>query len=459
MRRAAFLLLFAALVSAAGELRVGRASLRITPETGTPMGSSYGLTISTGVHDDLYIKTLALEKDGVRTALVACDLISLRPGVVAEARKLIQQSAGLNPEQVILSATHSHCGPQMHRPFLELLDAESLRLGVRFREQLPQRISDCVRQAFADLRPALASVGIGKESSISFNRRFHMKDGSVRMNPGRRNPDAIRPAAGIDPNVNVVYFTSTGGEPLATHVNFAMHPAIAGGSEFSADYPGVLASLLRKVKGGGMLSLFTMGTAGDINHLDVSKEKQLSNHDETSRVGMVLTGEVLKTYTKLQPVDGALGVARTTLHLPAREPREGEDAKARDIFSRYRAGRGGPPFQDVVWAWRTIETAALEDKHLSADVQVISLGDQLAWVALPGEIFVDLGLAIKKASPFPYTIISTMSASGTISYVPTRKAFAEGSYEVTSARIAAGGGEMLVDAAVRLLKKLKAEAR
>jgi hypothetical protein len=96
----------------------------------------------------------------------------------------------------------------------------------------------------------------------------------------------------------------------------------------------------------------------------------------------------------------------------------------------------------------------LQDEPLAADFQVISIGDQLAWVGLPGEIFVDLGLAIKQGSPFPHTIVSGMSASGTISYVPTSKSFAEGSYEVISARIAAGGGEALADSAVQLLKDI-----
>jgi hypothetical protein len=87
---------------------------------------------------------------------------------------------------------------------------------------------------------------------------------------------------------------------------------------------------------------------------------------------------------------------------------------------------------------------------MEAEVQVISLGDQIAWVGLPGEIFVELGQAIKLASPFPHTIVVEL-ANGSIGYVPNRRAYPEGAYEVISSRVAAGGGEMLVDAAVRLL--------
>jgi hypothetical protein len=90
---------------------------------------------------------------------------------------------------------------------------------------------------------------------------------------------------------------------------------------------------------------------------------------------------------------------------------------------------------------------------LEAEVQVIALGDKIAWVGLPGEIFVELGVAIKKASPFRQTIVVGL-ANGTVSYVPTRKAFSEGGYEVISARCDAGGGEMLAEAAIGLLASL-----
>jgi hypothetical protein len=83
-------------------------------------------------------------------------------------------------------------------------------------------------------------------------------------------------------------------------------------------------------------------------------------------------------------------------------------------------------------------------------VQVIALGDQLAWVGLPGEIFTEHGLAIKTASPFRYTVVSEL-ANGSVGYVPNRKAYPEGAYEAESARCGPGSGEMMVDAAVRML--------
>ena len=70
----------------ASDLRLGRAALPITPPAGIPMGSSYGITPSVGVHDELYVKAPVLEQDGQTAALVACDLISLRPSLVKEIR-------------------------------------------------------------------------------------------------------------------------------------------------------------------------------------------------------------------------------------------------------------------------------------------------------------------------------------------------------------------------------------
>jgi hypothetical protein len=82
------------------------------------------------------------------------------------------------------------------------------------------------------------------------------------------------------------------------------------------------------------------------------------------------------------------------------------------------------------------------------------VSDQVAIVTLPGEIFVELGLAIKKASPFRTTLVIEL-ANASLSYVPTMKAFSEGGYEVVNSVIAPGGGEILVQAAVRLLREVK----
>jgi hypothetical protein len=87
------------------------------------------------------------------------------------------------------------------------------------------------------------------------------------------------------------------------------------------------------------------------------------------------------------------------------------------------------------------------------EVQVFRLSDDVALVGLPGEIFVELGLAIKKASPFAVTLVVEL-CNDAPGYVPTLKAFKEGSYETVNSRVQPGGGEKLVEAASRLLKEL-----
>jgi neutral ceramidase len=263
----------------------------------------------------------------------------------------------------------------------------------------------------------------------------------------------VQPIGPVDPEAPVVYFEAPDGKPLATYVNFAMHLDTVGGLRFSADYPYTLAKLLGKIKGPDMLTLFTIGTAGNINHIDVKTKEPQKGHGEAQRIGAILAGEVLKTYARLRPLAGAAPRARSEivkLDLAPIEP--GDIPRAREAAAKF-GKPGAPPFLEQVKAFKVLDVAARDGRPIEAEVQVIALGDQLAFVGLPGEIFVELGVAIKKASPFPHTIIAEL-ANGAIGYVPNRKAYPEGAYEVVSTRCAAGGGEALVESALRLLAAL-----
>ena len=137
--------------------------------------------------------------------------------------------------------------------------------------------------------------------------------------------------------------------------------------------------------------------------------------------------------------------------MPVQELQPGEVETSREmVTSAIKQGPETFAFLDLVRAFKVLMVSEYKGKPIDAEVEVVSLGSDLAWVGLPGEVFVELGMAIKHASLFRYTIVDERS-NDCIYYVPDRKAFAEGNYEVVNSFCALGGGEDLVDAATRLL--------
>jgi hypothetical protein len=149
-----------------------------------------------------------------------------------------------------------------------------------------------------------------------------------------------------------------------------------------------------------------------------------------------------------------LRVRRQVVQLPL-AGFSGEDLRtAREIA----AGNGKhAAFLEQVKAYRVLDVAARNGKPYEVDVQVFALGRDIAWVALPGEVFVELGRSIKAVSQFRQTNVVELS-NGVSYYVPNRSAYAEGQYEVVTTRYAEGAGEMLVTAAIRLLAELHRDA-
>ncbi len=447
----------AAATASAAPMRVGAAAEVITPPAGTPMSGPNAARVVKAVDDDLYAKAIVLEREGVRVAMVACDLITMPRSVVDEARRLIAEASGIPADHVMISATHTHTGPLLtgrQNPN----DNDAAERTRSYLKSLPVHIAEAVRKADAKLAPARALAGVGKELRLSFNRRYFMKEGPVGWNPGKLNPNVDRPAGPVDPDVPVVYFETAdkAAAPIATHVSFAMHPDTRHGEMISADYPGQLTNILAKVRGPDMVTLFATGACGDINHVNVNFRGAQISAKETARIGMVLAGEVLKAYGRVQPVAaGEIRVRSEVVSLPLPEIKPGDVERARESLLK-------PPQPRVsleyVHAAKVLDVAGREGKPLDAEVQVIALGDDVAWVALPGEMFVELGLEVKKRSPFKHTIIVTL-ANGSIGYVPTTRAFGEGNYEPLAARCIPGSGERLVECAVRLLTDLRPIAK
>ncbi len=281
-----------------------------------------------------------------------------------------------------------------------------------------------------------------------------MTDGTVGWNPGKLNPKIIKPAGPIDPEVIVLYSETLTGKPVSTYVNFALHLDNVGGSEISADLPFTLSNILGNFKGGGMITTFSQGCSGNINHINVKSNRPQKGHEEAQRIGTVLAGEVIKTYTRLSPVNiQAIKAVREIVKLPLPEVSPAEIPAAQQITARF-GKQDAAPFFDFVKAFKVIEVYERKGKPIDAEIQVFALSDSFAVVSLPAEIFTELGMYIKGRSPFANTMVVEL-ANGSLGYIPDRKAYMEGSYEPWSSRVAPGSGEILAEKALQMLTTIK----
>lgn len=441
-------------------LQVGVAVAEVTPPAGYRMSGYFSERTATGTHDPLQAKALYLRQGDTQAVLVFCDLIGIFPEVSRPVRREAARRLEIEPGNVLIAATHSHTGPlyagalrkHFHEAAIKKYGRDP-REEVDYADKLRQSLLEAIDKAHTAARPVNLKAGTALQEGLAFNRRFYMRDGSVRFNPGRMNPDIVRPCGPIDPQLSTVSFTEPDAEnPLAVLSVFALHLDTVGGTEYSADYPYYLENKLRAELGESMTSLFGAGTCGDINHIDVTAQSQLSGQEQARHIGETLAETVLEHWPKLKAIESpALAVRAATVEVPLQRfsPDEVEQAR-QDMF---KIGTRELSFLDQVRAYKVMAVELREGETIPLDVQVYRLSRDLAIVGLPGEVFVELGLAIKEASPFSSTIVIEL-CNDAPGYVPTRKAFAEGSYETVNSRVESGGGETLVETAVQLLEEL-----
>jgi hypothetical protein len=458
---------------AAEPLRVGAAETDITPPLGYPVAGYYSERRATGTHDPLKARAIVLQEGAEQAALVVCDLVGIAADLSAEVRRRAAEKTGIPAANIAVAATHSHTAPDYGKDLYDFLGAGGKAKG-SYAGRLIDGVVEAIVKAHAAAGPAVVEAGSARqETPVSFNRRFVMNDGSVRTWMKLDQPGVVRPAGPIDPEVGLALVRSAeGGRPLGLLTNFALHLDTVGGTLWAADYPYYIEESVRKSLGAGVVSVFGNGCCGDINHVDPSRKEV----NKTDFIGRALARTVGEGLGRLRAIDRpVLRVRRATVPVPLREVSPEQVARSRPLLLDARAGKR-VDFDAHVTAYRNVILDQLRNRTptvrpdellswgltrswagvggtLPVEVQVITLGDDLAVVCLPGEIFAELGLAIKRASPFATTLVVELCNSDETLYVPTRAAYAGGSYEVTNSTLQPGSGEMLAEAALRLLRE------
>jgi len=425
---------------------------------GIGMAGYYHERGADGVLDPLFCKALVIECGAERAVFVTLDIISITRSITDQARLKIEKTTGIKSANVMVSATHAHTGPELADRNKRSPDMGGQKeLSLTYTDGLPEKIAESVRLANNNLQPAQLFTAKGLCENLGYNRRYYMRDGSVGWNPGKLNPNIVMPAGPNDPEVGILYIEQPNAigpeKSIATYVNFAMHPDTTGGSKISADWPGALSRVLASYHGPSHLSLVANGTCGNINHLDFSWKWRNGGATEQNRIATILGASVFQAYKHLKPLSqGELKRRSEIVELALPEITLQQVEEAKQVVQMTKNDQGAN-FMKLVKAYRLLDIDGRKGQPYRVEVQVMAIGQDVAWIGLPGEVFVELGLNIKKRSPFPQTFVVEL-ANENIGYIPDRRSYAEGNYEPESARCAPGSGEKLADVAVKLLSEL-----
>jgi hypothetical protein len=425
-------------------LHVGFAETDITPKLGSQSPGGMQARRLNEVHDPLKAVAMVIKGDEATVALVGIDALFITEGTTARVRDTAFRETRIPPANILIGASHTHGGGPIASCFESEADPEYLDL-------VAARVADAVGSAYRSLHAAEIGDGIGHEPAISFNRRFLMRNGRQVTHPGKGNPDIVKPAGPIDPDVGVLAARSPTGELLGLFVNFACHLTVMGGIGFTADYVCYLRENLRRHFIKPQLPVgFLLGAAGDVTQVDNLRPGREFGEEWARMLGLALAGESIQTIERMKwQKDANIKAAQSIVPIPIRDAREADRAEP-------ELGLGSGSAADKIYAReRTlVEQARAKQPVIPCEVQAIRVGE-LGIVTNGAEFFCQLGLDIKAASPFTRNWVVSL-ANGWIGYVPTASAYYAGGYEprtARSAKMAPWAGQALVEAAMASLKK------
>lgn len=444
-------------------LKAGFARVDITPTLGVAIPGYFEKRYVKGVCDPLYATAVAFDDGEKRIVVMSVDLIGMNMEFMSLLRPEVAKAIDTDVDGVFICCTHTHTGAAV----ASTTDTISNLPEPQYSQWLIKRFVAAAVLAVNDLAPAeklLYTRGEAKE--VSFIRRYRMKDGSTRTNPGFNNPDILHMLTDPDEQSQLLIIKREG-KPEIGIVNFQVHADVIGGEWVSADYPKYVRDTY-ELNVPNSRCMYINGTNGDSNHYDLRLDPEkdcVHGHKRARYMGTKIAMSVLSNYELAKEIEGGkVDFAKKIITVKYNKGKPEEIPPALEIAERYdRDGFDDVELPEELLAKMTrteIITKANrirnmmsmpDDKELI--VTAVSVGD-IVFAGFPGEPFTEVGRRVKGRSLFTLTI-PACCANGYEGYYPMQDAFAENGYEAHAARYVGGTAEKLVEAAVEIVNSLK----
>lgn len=461
------LLAWSAAEAAEPPLRVGVGETIITPSEPTRMRGFARSQISTGVHDDLHARSLVVEGgNGDAAVLMTVALCGMSEDYLMQIRERIHAKTGIPAGNIVVSCTHTHSGPNVgssHNTFnKEEVDASMA--GLEYRKFL---VDQCVASAVnAWERRVPGRIGIASATVFELGRNRR------RLLYGGLHPD---------PEVAVIKVEDAKGKLLGVAFNYGCHPSAIDwhNTLFTEDWPYYAIRGIKKRIGGDLWVAFYQGAEGDIGvgyNAELSAvgvDMPVRTYAYIERKGNQMAEAVLAALggieTSASPVV-RVAVDRFDYPLRTEYPVSVEQAEreAAEMKKRLAEIEGIPELRgtrrhdaarvEVFQADQRLRTARRFFSEVkppatrSLEQIALRIGDA-AFVTFPGELFSEIGLAIKERSPLEKTYVIGLTC-GPGGYLPSAKEFLEGDYEVDGSSYSPLTEKVCVESSLSLIRRV-----
>ena len=466
-----FTIITISLSGQSGQLRVGTACVDVSP-TVTPFQLRSGK--SSFVHDPLHVRAVAFECGEGRAVICLIDAIGIGREMSDIAKSRVAEKTGWNPEDMLICATHTHTAPK---------GGEGMPGREAYEKLKYEKLAEAIVQAIQSMEPARVGFSSEDEPSEVRNRRWFLQPGTMPPNPlgeqdqvktnANRN-HLVKPAGPIDPEICVIDVRTNRNKPLALIANYALHyvggvpkKVDKNGREIgmaSADYFGEFSRIMPFRIGGvnppdNFVAMMTNGASGDINNLVFTGSRAPRSPFEQIRIVASKAADASwRAVKKIENYDTKplIATRQREVDLPYREPNQREISLAKDLLNRTRQEREAINKRTTSVATRVIEYAKPEHPRTEPVlIQAFRIGDQ-AIVSMPFEVLVEIGLEIKKKSPFEHTFLIEL-ANGGYGYLPPPNQHKLGGYETWwgTSRFQPQSSEILIKHLLEMLQELK----
>lgn len=419
--------------------QAGVAKVDITPWLGLSIVGYMNDRKVEAIHDEIHVRSLVLDDGENALAFGVIDSCAVTRKIMDDAKVRAHAATGVPVEYMLFSATHTHSAPCTFVGFQSKSDPA-------YDAFLTMRLADAVTLAWTKRVPARIGWGSGSVPDEVFNRRWYMKEGTigedpfgkkndtVQMNPPVGSENLVKPAGPTDPEVSFLAVQTIDGKPLGLLANYSLH-YVGGtlGADISADYFGVFSEEIGRLLNTDdtFLAMMSNGTSGNINNISFAVPRPAQPpYVQMKIVADKVAAEVHRAWQTVTFQDWVpLKSAQTEISLGVRKPSAEEVEEAKGLLAAAQ-GRELEGLREI-YANETVALADYPDT-VPLILQAFQIGD-LGIAAIPCEVFVEIGLAIKEKTPFGKSFTIEL-ANGCNGYLPTEEQHGHGGYETWRAR-------------------------